>query len=172
MNMDDYYNSDLYRYLAENGVGLYGYPHQELMQQSFCSNSSSSYYPFDVSRITDTTNTPQNRALAALKNHKEAEKRRRQRINSHLDKLRTILPCDFKVFFILLYRLDSLLPSFSFRGTRKRSGILFVWIRLNINSLLFEALEKESTSELLGFFVFRESRQPFTTFFKIFLNNR
>ncbi|XP_044506568.1 transcription factor bHLH106-like [Mangifera indica] len=97
-------NSELYRFLAQNGVEYFGYPgaschdfsnHPLLQQQqSFCS-SSSSYYPLEVSGITDTT--PQDRALAALKNHKEAEKRRRERINSHLDKLRTILPCNSKI---------------------------------------------------------------------------
>lgn len=64
------------------------------MQTSFCSNS------LEDSGITDTTTTtitPQDKALAALKTHKEAEKRRRQKINSHLDKLRTILPSNSKV---------------------------------------------------------------------------
>lgn len=58
--------------------------------QSYC---SSSFYPLEVSAITDS---PQDRALAASRNHKEAEKRRRERINSHLDKLRTLLPCNSK----------------------------------------------------------------------------
>lgn len=89
-------NSHLYRFLAENGVfnvGPYGFP----AMQSLCSSSSSSYhnYPLEGSVITDMT--PQDRALAALKNHKEAEKRRRERINSHLDKLRNLLPCNSKV---------------------------------------------------------------------------
>ncbi|XP_044467900.1 transcription factor bHLH106-like [Mangifera indica] len=97
-------NSELYRFLAQNGAGFFGFPaapchdfsnHPSLyQQQSFCS-SSSSYYSLEVSGTTDTT--PQDRALAALKNHKEAEKRRRERINSHLDKLRTILPCNSKI---------------------------------------------------------------------------
>ncbi|KAK3218095.1 hypothetical protein EZV62_005125 [Acer yangbiense] len=120
------HNSELYRFLAQNGVGFYGggYPphhpagsstsscelstmmmmhqhqQQQQQQQSFCSNSSSYYHPssLEVSGITDHDNTtPQDRALAALKNHKEAEKRRRERINSHLDKLRTILPCNSKI---------------------------------------------------------------------------
>jgi hypothetical protein len=38
----------------------------------------------------------EDKAVAALRNHKEAEKRRRERINSHLDKLRTLLPCNSK----------------------------------------------------------------------------
>ncbi|CAN0890529.1 Transcription factor bHLH106 [Linum grandiflorum] len=42
------------------------------------------------------TTTPQDRAYQALQNHKEAEKRRRERINSHLDKLRALLPCNSK----------------------------------------------------------------------------
>ncbi|KAJ8491298.1 hypothetical protein OPV22_013019 [Ensete ventricosum] len=36
------------------------------------------------------------RALAASRNHREAERRRRERIKSHLDRLRSILACDPK----------------------------------------------------------------------------
>nr|CCI55406.1 PH01B015M02.7 [Phyllostachys edulis] len=36
------------------------------------------------------------RALAASRNHREAEKRRRERIKSHLDRLRAVLACDPK----------------------------------------------------------------------------
>lgn len=104
-------NPDLYRFFADNGlinvVGPYGYPvgtttscdhhHQFAAMQSFC--SSSSYYP-NSSKISNhsDSSTPHDRALAALKNHKEAEKRRRERINSHLDKLRSLLPCNSKVY--------------------------------------------------------------------------
>ncbi|XP_050228644.1 transcription factor bHLH106 [Mercurialis annua] len=85
-------NSHLYRFLTENGafnIGPYSLP-------TLCSSSSSSYhnYPLEGSVITDMT--PQDKALAALRNHKEAEKRRRERINSHLDKLRALLPCNSK----------------------------------------------------------------------------
>ncbi|RRT83811.1 hypothetical protein B296_00015830 [Ensete ventricosum] len=41
--------------------------------------------------------TPMDRALVASRNHREAERRRRERIKSHLDRLRTILACDPKV---------------------------------------------------------------------------
>jgi hypothetical protein len=92
-------NQDLYRFLAGDGVmnvAQYGFPADVCDQfpgmQSFC---SSSYYPLEVAGLADTP--PQDRALAALKNHKEAEKRRRERINSHLDKLRSLLPCNSKV---------------------------------------------------------------------------
>ncbi|RCV40294.1 hypothetical protein SEVIR_9G040600v4 [Setaria viridis] len=37
------------------------------------------------------------RALAASRNHREAEKRRRERIKSHLDRLRSVLSCDPKI---------------------------------------------------------------------------
>ncbi|XP_021893378.1 transcription factor bHLH106-like [Carica papaya] len=90
-------NSELYQFLTENGVGSYGFLQNcgeySAAMSSFC-GSTSSFYPLDLSGISDTT--PQDRALAALKNHKEAEKRRRERINSHLNKLRTLLPCNSK----------------------------------------------------------------------------
>ncbi|KAI4300900.1 hypothetical protein L6164_034227 [Bauhinia variegata] len=98
--MQEMENSELYQFFAGNASFFnattapcysYGLPATTPMQ-SFC--SSSSYYPLEVSEITDTPQ--QDRALAALKNHKEAEKRRRERINSHLDKLRTLLPCNSK----------------------------------------------------------------------------
>ena len=108
----------LYRFLAENGfinvVGPYNFPasgggsadhhhhhNQFSAMQSFC--SSSSYYPYSkgsAGTCSDSnTTSPHDRALAALKNHKEAEKRRRERINSHLDKLRSLLPCNSKVYY-------------------------------------------------------------------------
>ncbi|KAM7270654.1 hypothetical protein ACFE04_029868 [Oxalis oulophora] len=104
-------NSDLYRFLAQNGVASYGYPSNNICDHQFPVESSSvlpsytntsAYYPnnnnnnnnSEISGVSDPT--PQDRALAALKNHKEAEKRRRERINSHLDKLRSILPCNSK----------------------------------------------------------------------------
>ncbi|KAE8681901.1 bHLH106 protein [Hibiscus syriacus] len=86
-------NFELYRFLAQNGVGGFptssGFP----AMQSF--SSSSTYYPLEMSGVTSET-SPQDKALAALKNHKEAEKRRRERINAHLNRLRTLLPCNSK----------------------------------------------------------------------------
>ncbi|XP_038905302.1 transcription factor bHLH106 [Benincasa hispida] len=95
-------SSELYRFLAQNGAFSLGgaagscrFPATQSM------SSSSSYYPnLDKSPAAAATEgavpSPHDRALAALKNHKEAEKRRRERINSHLDKLRTLLPCNSK----------------------------------------------------------------------------
>ncbi|XAR68399.1 hypothetical protein NMG60_11003500 [Bertholletia excelsa] len=88
-------NVDFYQFLAGNGfmdVGGYGIPANcdFPATQGFC---SSSFYPWETSGITET---PESRALAASNNHKEAEKRRRERINSHLDKLRTLLLCNSK----------------------------------------------------------------------------
>lgn len=40
---------------------------------------------------------PEAKALLALKNHSEAERRRRERINAHLSTLRGLVPCTEKV---------------------------------------------------------------------------
>ncbi|XP_030547261.2 transcription factor bHLH30-like [Rhodamnia argentea] len=42
-------------------------------------------------------NVSEEKALAALRNHSEAERRRRERINSHLATLRGLVPCDDKM---------------------------------------------------------------------------
>lgn len=39
------------------------------------------------------------KTIAALKSHSEAERRRRERINSHLDTLRGLVPSNAKVIF-------------------------------------------------------------------------
>ncbi|XP_076899270.1 transcription factor bHLH106-like [Bidens hawaiensis] len=57
------------------------------------------YHPCNNSLYTDhsslATRSFSSTSSASI-NHKEAEKRRRERINSHLDRLRTIIPCNFK----------------------------------------------------------------------------
>ncbi|XP_014491152.1 transcription factor bHLH106-like [Vigna radiata var. radiata] len=70
-------------------------PHTTNIMHLSNNSSSNHFYPFHVSQITPTP-SHHDRALAAMKNHKEAEKRRRERINSHLDELRTLLPCNSK----------------------------------------------------------------------------
>lgn len=46
------------------------------------------------------------KSLAALKSHSDAERRRRERINAHLDTLRGLVPSNDKVF---VYALSSIL---------------------------------------------------------------
>ncbi|KAJ1405230.1 Myc-type, basic helix-loop-helix [Sesbania bispinosa] len=87
-------NPDLFQFLTTNNNNDASFFNATaMMQHSFC--SSSNYYPLELSEITDTP-SHHDRALAAMRNHKEAEKRRRERINSHLDHLRTLLPCNSK----------------------------------------------------------------------------
>ncbi|KAM7505229.1 hypothetical protein LguiB_004133 [Lonicera macranthoides] len=76
-------------------VGGYGFPGSYEIPGTQNHYSSSYFCPWDESVITDM---PQGRRLlSASENHKEAEKRRRERINSHLDRLRTLLPCNPKI---------------------------------------------------------------------------
>ncbi|KAJ0258277.1 Transcription factor bHLH106 [Hirschfeldia incana] len=89
----------LYSFLAGNEISRGGYCGSDdymSTMQSLCgsSSSTSSYYPLAISGIGETM--AQDRALAALRNHKEAERRRRERINSHLNKLRNVLSCNSK----------------------------------------------------------------------------
>uniref|UniRef100_A0A803MJ52 BHLH domain-containing protein n=1 Tax=Chenopodium quinoa TaxID=63459 RepID=A0A803MJ52_CHEQI len=57
-------------------------------------SSGSCSASFYTGLLNETTEA---KALAASRiHHKEAEKRRRERINSHLDRLRSILPCTSK----------------------------------------------------------------------------
>jgi len=81
-------NSEPFQLLSNSNDSLFP---SSTMQQSF--SGSFSYHPLEA------FNAPphQDKALAALRNHKEAEKRRRQRINAHLNKLRTLLPSNSKV---------------------------------------------------------------------------
>ncbi|KAJ3669358.1 hypothetical protein LUZ60_011308 [Juncus effusus] len=76
-------------------ASLYG--HQPLM----ASSSSSSVidhelYPNSSASLSMQDPT-MDRALLASRNHREAEKRRRERIKSHLDRLRSVLACDPKI---------------------------------------------------------------------------
>ncbi|KAI0519438.1 hypothetical protein KFK09_006886 [Dendrobium nobile] len=55
-----------------------------------------SFFPMEMAGATRTDHIPLDRAVVASRNHREAEKRRRERIKSHLDRLRAILSCDPK----------------------------------------------------------------------------
>ncbi|KAI3682325.1 hypothetical protein L1987_82230 [Smallanthus sonchifolius] len=59
----------------------------------------SNHYTFDEPFSTDSSPPTTARSFSSSSasiNHKEAEKRRRERINYHLNRLRNILPCNFK----------------------------------------------------------------------------
>ena len=55
--------------------------------------------PFNL----DTKGVSAERSAAALKNHSDAERRRRARINAHLGSLRSLVPGGKKVGFFVLY---------------------------------------------------------------------
>ncbi|KAL0404794.1 UNVERIFIED_CONTAM: Transcription factor, partial [Sesamum radiatum] len=84
--------SSLYQFIfAGNG----GFP---APVQSHVCGSISSFSPMevDVLEFADDHHKSEGRAFAASENHKEAERRRRQRINAHLHKLRALLLCNSK----------------------------------------------------------------------------
>lgn len=122
-------NLDLYHYhdgtTGFSDFGTHGFPTNydfPAVTQSLC---NSSFYSLDMSDITDST--PEARALAASQQHKEAERRRRERINSHLDELRTLLPCNSKVtiLYCTIFPLEYIfLCSFllSYYESKKRWG--------------------------------------------------
>lgn len=63
-----------------------------------CIVGDSDLGPTMHSMCSSSETSAEAKGAAASNNHKEAEKRRRQRINSHLDTLRTLLPpCNSKV---------------------------------------------------------------------------
>ncbi|XP_020228487.1 transcription factor bHLH106 isoform X2 [Cajanus cajan] len=82
-------NSELFQLLKNTNDSFFNSA-SSTMQRTF------SYYPLELEAASDALPSHEDKALAALRNHKEAEKRRRERINSHLDKLRTLLPCNSK----------------------------------------------------------------------------
>lgn len=96
--------------MVDGGGGFYGYrlpspANYELpVPAGFLDDyyGSSSFASVDLRRRFEsassilTETAPDEKTLAALRNHKEAEKRRRERINSHLDRLRGLIPCSSK----------------------------------------------------------------------------
>ncbi|KAI3525945.1 hypothetical protein L1887_05082 [Cichorium endivia] len=77
----------------------------QMLLQAFCSRSSGvdnpslllDHFPCDDSVTTDSSLPGRSLSSSSASiNHKEAEKRRRERINSHLNRLRTLLPCNSK----------------------------------------------------------------------------
>lgn len=106
---------DLYRYFAaaaDHGGHAFNFPAENSdfggiiggsnycssmsmsMSMSMSGSSCASFYPAASGILTETT---ESKAIAASRVlHKEAEKRRRERINSHLDRLRSLIPCTSK----------------------------------------------------------------------------
>ncbi|CAE6076471.1 unnamed protein product [Arabidopsis arenosa] len=61
-----------------------------------CSSSNSSTTTSLFSPFAIEDKVAEDKALASLRNHKEAERKRRERINFHLNKLRNLLSCNSK----------------------------------------------------------------------------
>ncbi|XP_074306762.1 putative transcription factor bHLH107 [Silene latifolia] len=88
---------DMYRYMAPHG-GV-RWPHVGPMGYSYGGGGSGGGSDFYAAAAMGMMNdeTAEAKAVAASRiHHKEAEKRRRERINSHLDRLRSLLPCTTK----------------------------------------------------------------------------
>ncbi|KAG9454885.1 hypothetical protein H6P81_007789 [Aristolochia fimbriata] len=83
--------SEFYRILAQSMMGLvghYGAPAE--------SSVAANFFPLENMAAGAPDFRPGRDLVASKQQHKEAEKQRRKRINSHLDKLRTLLPCNSK----------------------------------------------------------------------------
>lgn len=81
-----------------------------------------SFYPMEMGSGSGG-DASMDRALIASRNHREAEKRRRERIKSHLDRLRTILACDPKVCSRNCTVPDSSLSLSSSKNLKDQSGL-------------------------------------------------
>ncbi|GMH18679.1 hypothetical protein Nepgr_020520 [Nepenthes gracilis] len=96
MHPDNFFgSSELYCYAVGNGAinsGHYGLniPAKVEFPPIHSQCSSSSLYGSGIGETAEA------KAIASLRLHKEAEKRRRERINLHLDRLRALLHCSSK----------------------------------------------------------------------------
>jgi len=134
----DMENSELYQFLSNTNHSFFPKPESSTMQQSFSASFSS--YPLEPFHAPPL----QDKALAALRNHKEAEKRRRERINAHLNKLRTLLPCNSKVIYsisIFVHADIFASSTFSFEGIEKTIAMTTKsvkgWQQYNVKCLAF-----------------------------------
>ncbi|KAK6149030.1 hypothetical protein DH2020_016555 [Rehmannia glutinosa] len=82
--------SSLDQLLAGNGLS-YGGSAAAMQSGGLC---SSSFYPMEALDFAEKCY--ETRKIGASENHKEAERRRRERINGHLDRLRALLLCNSK----------------------------------------------------------------------------
>ncbi|KAH9621645.1 hypothetical protein KSS87_003123 [Heliosperma pusillum] len=87
---------DMYRYMAPHG-GV-RWPHTTGMGYNYGGGGGGGSEFFATAAMGMMNDeTAEAKAVAASRiHHKEAEKRRRERINSHLDRLRSLLPCTTK----------------------------------------------------------------------------
>lgn len=67
------------------------------MWQSAAGGGAAALSEEDEAAAAAAAEAAHDRAVAATRNHREAEKRRRERIKSHLDRLRAVLACDPKI---------------------------------------------------------------------------
>ena len=72
--------------------------------KSLLESNSMTVPPLMIWSSSKAAISPEAKALAACKSHKEAERRRRKRINTHLATLRTLLPNLIKVKKHFIYK--------------------------------------------------------------------
>lgn len=89
------------------------------------------------------------KALAALKSHSEAERRRRERINSHLDTLRGLVPCTDKMDkATLLAEVVRQVKQLKINATQASLGLL---IPEDIDEVRIEKVDQAAVNGVLTF---------------------
>ncbi|KAK8524523.1 hypothetical protein V6N12_029388 [Hibiscus sabdariffa] len=101
------------------------------------------------------TTVSEEKVMAALKSHSEAERRRRERINAHLDTLRTLLPCKDKMDkATLLGEVVRQVKQLKKNATEASKGFL---VPMDDDEIRVDACDDDDNDEANGTYCFKAS---------------